>query len=53
MLAWLTAMTWLAIAQHDVTAVRIILIAAPMWTVLQVVLRFATNRTATRLSLDT
>ncbi|MGZ7085370.1 MAG: CDP-alcohol phosphatidyltransferase family protein [Ilumatobacteraceae bacterium] len=53
MVAWLTAMTWLAIAQHDITAVRIVLIVAPMWTIIQVVLRFASNRTATHLSLNT
>ena len=39
MLAWLVSMTWLAIAQHDIPALRIVLIVAPMWTVVQVVVR--------------
>ncbi|HQZ33990.1 MAG TPA: hypothetical protein PK020_06170 [Ilumatobacteraceae bacterium] len=39
MIAWLTAMTWLAIAQHDIVGVRALLIIAPLWTVIQVVLR--------------
>ena len=43
MLAWLGSMTWLAIAQHDVRSVRVVLIVAPLWTVVQVVLRLRTN----------
>ena len=43
MLAWLGSMTWLAIAQHDVRSVRVFLIVAPLWTVVQVVLRLRTN----------
>jgi phosphatidylcholine synthase len=39
MLAWLGSMTWLAIAQRDIPAVRAVLIIAPMWTVVQVVMR--------------
>ena len=46
MIAWLTAMTWLAIAQHDITGVRVVLIVAPMWTVIQVALRIQTRRRA-------
>ncbi len=42
MIAWLTAMTWLAIAQHDIPGVRYVLILAPMWTVIQVALRLHT-----------
>lgn len=52
MLAWLTAMTWLAVAQHDVTVVRIVLIVAPMWTVIQVILRLRANRNARRAHLN-
>ncbi len=44
MVAWLGSMTWLAIAQHDITWLRIVLIIAPLWTVAQVIHRFATNR---------
>ena len=40
MLAWLGSMTWLAIIQRDNTALRIVLIIAPMWTIAQVVIRF-------------
>ena len=39
MVAWLASMMWLAIAQRDVTAARIVLIVAPMWTVVQVLVR--------------
>lgn len=39
--AWLASMLWLAIAQHNVQPVRIVLIAAPMWTVFQVIRRLA------------
>ena len=41
MLAWLGSMTWLALAQRDVPALRIVLIVAPMWTIVQVLLRHA------------
>jgi phosphatidylcholine synthase len=43
MLLWLGAMVALAIAQHDILAVRVVLIVAPMWTVVQVVHRFVTR----------
>jgi phosphatidylcholine synthase len=43
MLLWLAAMITLAIAQHDILVVRVVLIVAPMWTVAQVVHRFATR----------
>ncbi|MEO5899110.1 MAG: hypothetical protein ABIR68_03125, partial [Ilumatobacteraceae bacterium] len=39
MVAWLGMMTWLAIAQRDVPAIRAVLIVAPSWTIAQVVLR--------------
>jgi len=42
MVAWLGSMVWLAIAQHDIMAVRIVLMVAPIWTVVQVVMRLAT-----------
>jgi len=45
---WLAAMVTLAIAQRDIPAVRIVLIAAPMWTVAQVVHRYATRPDKTR-----
>lgn len=44
MTAWLGSMTWLAIAQHQVAVARLILIVAPLWTVIQVLLRLRTNR---------
>ena len=43
MIAWLGSMTWLAIAQRDVRPVRIVLIVAPLWTVVQVLLRLRAN----------
>ena len=46
MAAWLGAMTWLAIAQHDIPALRVVLVLAPMWTVWQVVHRAVTRRGA-------
>jgi phosphatidylserine synthase len=51
MLAWLGSMTWLAIAQHDVRSVRVVLIVAPLWTVVQVVLRLRSNAAARCASL--
>ena len=39
MAAWLGSMTWLAIAQHDIPALRLVLIIAPMWTIVQVIMR--------------
>jgi phosphatidylcholine synthase len=48
MVLWLAAMVTLAIAQHDIPAVRVVLILAPMWTVAQVVHRFATRPDGTR-----
>ncbi|MFM2077700.1 MAG: phosphatidylcholine synthase [Actinomycetota bacterium] len=44
MVAWLGSMTWLAIAEHDIRAVRIVLIVAPLWTVVQVLMRLRANR---------
>jgi phosphatidylcholine synthase len=41
MIAWLTCMTWLAIAQHDIRLVRIVMIVASLWTVVQVLMRLA------------
>lgn len=41
MLAWLGSMTWLAIAQHDIQILRIIMIVASSWTVVQVLMRLA------------
>lgn len=43
MLAWLGSMTWLAIAQRDIIALRIVLIGAPLWTIVQVLLRLASS----------
>lgn len=40
MAAWLASMIWLAIAQRDLIGVRIALIVAPLWTIVQVVRRF-------------
>ena len=39
MVAWVGSMLWLAIAQHNVQSVRIILCAAPLWTLYQVAKR--------------
>ena len=39
MFLWIGSMTWLAIAQHQITWLRIVLIIAPLWTVWQVVKR--------------
>jgi phosphatidylcholine synthase len=39
MIAWLGSMTWLAITQHDVRVVRMVLIVAPLWTIAQVFMR--------------
>jgi phosphatidylcholine synthase len=39
MTAWLGSMLWLAIAQHDVLAARIVLLIAPLWTIVQVIMR--------------
>ena len=46
--AWLGSMTWLAIAQHDVPVVRIVLIVAPLWTALLVVDRLVAQRPGRR-----
>jgi phosphatidylcholine synthase len=43
MVLWLAAMVTLAIAQHDIPAVRVVLIIAPMWTVVLVVHRLVTH----------
>ena len=40
MIAWLGSMIWLAIAQRTVTAIRIVLIIAPLWTIFQVIQRY-------------
>ena len=37
--AWLGSMVWLAVAQHVVAPVRVVLVLAPMWTFVQVVRR--------------
>lgn len=47
MVAWLGSMMWLAIAERDILVVRIILIAAPIWTIWQVANRYRTTRRAT------
>ena len=39
MVLWLGSMLWLAIAQHDVAPVRIVLIIAPLWTIAQMIMR--------------
>ena len=41
MLVWLGCMTWLAIAQHDIRLVRLAMIVASLWTVVQVLMRLA------------
>ncbi len=43
--AWLGSMTWLAIAEHDIPAVRVVLMLAPAWTVIQVARRLREVRT--------
>jgi phosphatidylcholine synthase len=49
MIAWLGSMTWLAVAQRNVPAARIVLIVAPLWTIIQVIARLAS---APRRRLD-
>jgi phosphatidylcholine synthase len=39
MIVWLGSMTWLAIAQHDIRLVRFLMIAASLWTIVQVLMR--------------
>ena len=34
---WLGSMTWLAIAQHRIQVLRVVLVLAPLWTVWQVI----------------
>jgi phosphatidylcholine synthase len=48
MTAWLGSMTWLAIAQHDIRAVRFVLVAAPLWTIVQVLMRLNQTSKAPR-----
>jgi hypothetical protein len=43
MALWLGSMTWLAIAQHEIAWLRIVLIVAPLWTVWQVLARAKTH----------
>lgn len=51
MVLWLGSMMWLAIAQRDIPFVRGILIVAPMWTLVQVAMRFASQRDTSRLKI--
>ena len=46
MIVWLGSMTWLAIAQHDIRMVRLVMIAASLWTVAQVLMRLARRPTS-------
>jgi len=39
MTLWLGSMTWLAVAQHPITWLRVVLTVAPLWTVWQTVQR--------------
>jgi len=48
MTLWLASMMFLAIVQHDIWWLRLILILAPMWTIAQVIHRFATRSSAQR-----
>ena len=43
MFVWLGSMTWLAIAQRDISTLRIAMIVASMWTVAQVVIRLRSS----------
>lgn len=43
MVAWLSSMTWLAIVQHLVRWLWIVMMVAPLWTVAQVILRPRAN----------
>jgi phosphatidylcholine synthase len=47
MFLWIGSMIWLAIAQHHITWLRILLVVAPLWTVWQVL-----NRARTRSRAD-
>ena len=44
MVAWLGSMLWLAVAQHDITAIRIVLSVAPLWTIVQTIHRMVVKR---------
>jgi hypothetical protein len=44
MFVWLGSMTWLAIAQHDIRVLRIAMIIASLWTVVQVLMRWWARR---------
>jgi len=44
MIAWIGSMVWLAVVQHDVTALRVVLFLAPMWTIFQVIRRQAKTK---------
>jgi phosphatidylcholine synthase len=46
MTLWLGSMMWLAIAERDILAVRIVLIIAPLWTIWQVIHRIITARSS-------
>ncbi len=43
MFLWIGSMIWLAIAQHRITWLRIVLIVAPLWTLWQVLNRVRTR----------
>ena len=52
LVAWLGSMVWLAIAQHLVAWVRVVLVVAPIWTMAQVVRRFHTGRAGRARTTD-
>ena len=52
MVAWLGSMTWLAIVERDIRAVRIVLVIAPLWTIVQVLMRLHTTRRVGRSPVD-
>ncbi|HEY0518268.1 MAG TPA: hypothetical protein VGC84_02155 [Ilumatobacteraceae bacterium] len=53
MAAWLASMIWLAIAQRDVTVARWMLIVAPLWTIVQVVMRLRKRSPSEMFGLET
>jgi len=48
MVLWVGSMTWLAIVDNDPQVVRFVLIVAPLWTVVQVLLRARANHVTSR-----
>ena len=53
LVAWLGSMVWLAIVQHVIDWLRVTLMVAPMWTVLQVARRLVSKRGSHAIATET